>query len=182
MALAERDDADGQATGDLLMWILVWGELLIFAALIGAFAYQAVVDMAGFDAGRALLSSRLAGLNTVILLLSGWFAALAVRAENNAFFRRVHLLSAGGLGLVFVVLKGLEYRQEWPIASLPGAEAFFETYMMLTAYHLAHVVFLAGLLLFLAFRQSTDDIRRVAALWHVTDLVWLAIFPLVYLS
>lgn len=182
MAVAERDDADGQATGDLLMWILIWGELLIFAALLAAFAFQAVQDREGFEAGRALLSSRLAGLNTVVLLLSGWFAALAVRAEASVFFRRVHLLAAGGLGLLFAGLKIAEYRQEWPIASLPEAGTFFEAYMMLTGYHLAHVVFLAALLLFLAFRQGTDDIRRVATLWHVTDLVWLAIFPLVYLS
>lgn len=182
MALAERDDREGQATGDLLMWILVWGELLIFAALIGAFAYQALQGSAGFHAGQDLLSSRWAGLNTLVLLLSGWFAALAVRAEDSPFFRRVHLLAAGGLGVLFVVLKLAEYRQEWPIASLPGSSSFFEAYVMLTGYHLAHVVFLAALLLILAFRQSSEDIRRVATLWHVTDLVWLAIFPLVYLS
>ncbi|MBB4065395.1 cytochrome c oxidase subunit 3 [Gellertiella hungarica] len=182
MALADQNDTEATADGDLLMWILIWGELVIFAALIGAFALQALKDPAGFEAGRALLASRMAGLNTVVLLLSGWFAALAVRAGNSRFFRRVHLIAAGGLGMVFAVLKIAEYRQEWPIASLPGAESFFQSYVILTGYHLAHVVFLAGLLLLLAFRQSSGDIRRVATLWHVTDLVWLALFPLIYLS
>lgn len=182
MALAEQGDREGQATGDLLMWILVWGELVIFAALIGAFALQSVMDPDGFAAGRSLLSSRLAGLNTVVLLLSGWFGALAVRAEHDRFFRRVHLILAGGLGFLFVALKIIEYRQEWAISSLAGTETFLQAYGMLTGYHLAHVLFLAVLLLVLAFRQSTGDIRRVVTLWHVTDLVWLAIFPLVYLS
>lgn len=167
---------------NILMWLLVWGELAIFAALLVAFLIKGVQDPQGFAAAKSHLAARTAGLNTIVLLLSGWQAAQAVIPSRSPLFRRIHLLSAGLLGFVFIALKIVEYGQEWVASAAGGSPAFWELYYLTTGFHLAHVAFLSGLLLLFAWRPPQTGTGTVVVLWHVTDLVWLAIFSIVYLS
>ncbi len=171
-----------QEEGNILMWLLVWAELAVFGALLFGFMLQGLRNPAGFAAGKALLASRIAGFNTVVLLLSGWQAAQAVLPERSRFFRRIHFLAAGLLGLVFILLKLFEYAGEWQVAARGGSEVFWQLYTLTTGFHLAHVVFLSGLLLWFAWRPGRSGAALAVILWHVTDLVWLAIFPIIYLS
>lgn len=171
-----------QEEGNILMWLLVWAELAVFGALLAAFILQDLQDPAGFAAGKALLGSRIAGLNTVVLLLSGWQAAQALLPERGSFLQRLHFLAAGLLGLLFILLKAVEYRQEWQVAGHGGTEVFWQLYALTTGFHLAHVAFLSALLLWFAWRPGRSGAALAVILWHVTDLVWLAIFPILYLS
>lgn len=182
MALNDTAEDLHQEEGNILMWLLVWGELAVFAALLLGFLIRSLDDPAGFEAGKALLGARVAGLNTVVLLFSGWQAAQAVLPDRSDFFRRIHFLAAGLLGLVFILLKAWEYGQEWHAAALGGSSAFWEMYTLTTGFHLVHVVFLSALLLWFAWRPARSGAALAVILWHVTDLVWLAIFPIVYLS
>ena len=101
LSLSERADEDD----DLLLWILVWSELTAFSILFFGYLVMSVLHADDFDIARLHLSPRLASFNTVVLLASGWQAALAARENTSLFSRRVSLLLAAGLGFLFVALK-----------------------------------------------------------------------------
>lgn len=169
---------DGDQT---LLWVLVWSELIAFGALLVAFLVMSSTDPQGAAALRAHLSPGLAGANTLILLLSGWQAALAVRlrAEDRAVRRPLAL--AAVFGLCFVAVKLYEYAGEIAFAGQGPAGSFFELYFLITGFHLLHVLFGSAVLLLVAWRPSRANVFLIATLWHAIDLVWLVMFPILYL-
>lgn len=169
--------AGGEREGDLLLWILVWSEFAAFGALLSAFLIRSLMEPAAFAEARAHLSPGLAALNTVILLVSGWQAALAAR--NPLAARRPLVLAALG-GFAFVAVKLFEYAGEAGFA-VSDAAGFFELYFLVTGFHLLHVLFGAGVLLVVAWRPSRANVHLIATLWHAIDLIWLVMFPVIYL-
>src|SRR5690606_4806551 len=97
---------------DLLLWILVWSELAAFAILLTAFMVMSIIDVEGVTQLRSHLSPALAATNTVVLLMSGWQAAIAVRSRNDLSGARRPLLFAAFFGLIFVAIKLVEYSHE----------------------------------------------------------------------
>ncbi|GAB1583072.1 cytochrome c oxidase subunit 3 [Phyllobacterium phragmitis] len=175
---SERADAGD----DLLFWILVWSELTAFAILFLGYLVMSVLNADSFDIARLHLSPGLASLNTLVLLASGWQAALAARENAGQRQQRIALLAAAGLGLVFVALKFVEYSSEWRFAGEESFHAFFELYFMITGFHLAHVAFVAVLLVIVALKPARSNVVMLATVWHIIDLVWLVMFPLIYLG
>ncbi|MFC3074564.1 cytochrome c oxidase subunit 3 [Shinella pollutisoli] len=172
---AEGDDS-------LLLWVLVWSELVAFGALLAAFLVMSALDPQGAAALRGHLSPGLAGANTLILVLSGWQAALAVRRRDEGLAVRRPLVLAAMLGLAFVAVKLLEYSREIDFVGDPAAGGFFELYFLVTGFHLLHVLFGSVLLLLVAWRPSRANVFLIATLWHAIDLVWLVMFPILYLA
>lgn len=170
-----------EESGNLLLWILVWSELAAFGALTGAFIIAFTLNPEAFAAARQHLQPQLAGLNTLILLASGWQAAVAASRHTALPGRRRALALAGLLGFVFVGVKLYEYSTEIAFASDPAYGAFFELYFLLTGFHLLHVVFVAVLLFLVVVFPKNENVTLVTTLWHVIDLVWIVIFPIVYL-
>ncbi|WP_245424972.1 cytochrome c oxidase subunit 3 [Rhizobium sp. M10] len=171
----------GQAppqSDDLLVWILAWSELVAFAALLTGFVMASWFQPELFAAGKARLHQDIALANTVILLVSGWFAALAARS-GTARRQRLALLAAAAGGILFVALKLYEYRAEG--ASLLAEDAFSQLYVLISGFHLAHVLFGALVLALMARFPSPENIHLMTTLWHVIDIVWLVMFPVVYL-
>jgi nitric oxide reductase NorE protein len=166
--------------GDLLLWVLVWSELAAFGILLVGFLVMSVLHPESFGAAKLHLSARIAGVNTIVLLTSGWQAALAARQGISVLQQRLSLLSAAALGFLFVALKFVEYRAEWTFAGDDTFSAFFELYFMITGFHLAHVAFVAGLFVLVARRPERSNILMLTTIWHVIDLVWLVMFPLIY--
>lgn len=173
-------ETDGES-GNLLMWILVWSELVAFGALTGAFIIAFAIDRQAFAAARQHLQPQIAGFNTLVLLASGWQAAVAASSRIPAAKRRIALVLAGLLGFVFASIKLYEYSTEIAFAPDTAYGAFFDLYFMLTGFHLLHVVFVAVLLLLVAAWPKDENVTLVTTLWHVIDLVWIVIFPIVYL-
>ena len=171
-----RGDGD-----DLLMWILVWSELAAFGILLAGFMVMSFMHPESFATAKLHLDARLASLNTLVLLASGWLAAEAARALTLRK-RRNALVGASILGLVFAAVKLLEYRGELRFAGDATFNAFFELYFLITGFHLVHVVFLALVMLFVARRAHPSNVAIVATIWHVIDIVWLVIFPVIYLG
>ncbi|EPF76936.1 hypothetical protein L271_02986 [Brucella abortus 01-0065] len=173
-AIAALAAGEGQEEEDsLLLWVLVWSELITFAILLVAFMVMSVVDPQGVGLLRAHLSPGLAATNTVILLMSGWQAALAVRRP---------LLFAALFGFCFVAVKLLEYSHEARFAGNEAAGSFFELYFLITGFHLLHVLFGSVILMLVAWRPSRSNVLLIATLWHALDLVWLVMFPILYLA
>lgn len=175
-AQAEIEAAD--ETGmELLLWILVWSELGVFAVLLTAFTILNLRDPAGFAQARAHLDIPLAALATAVLLTSGYFAACAAAAQRP----RSHLVAAATGGLAFCALKAAAYWREAHIPTLQDS-GMFELYLLITGFHLAHVFFVAGLLLLVSWRPERRSVGLLTTVWHLIDLVWIVILPVVYLG
>lgn len=168
--------------GDLMMWVLIMSELAVFgAALIACLAVRAT-DPAAFAADQALLDQTAGAANTIVLVTSGFFAAAAVHAREAG--QRTHarrwLAGAAALGIVFLIVKGFEY---WNKAALGiGIESspFFTFYYLITGFHALHVV--AGLVIFglVAWADAPRNMETGVAFWHMVDLVWVLLFPIIY--
>ncbi len=175
------ENPEDQASADeLLLWVLVWSELAAFGILLAGFLVVGILQADAFTAARSHLNPLLAGINTLVLLTSGWQAARAARPVASTSARRRALVLAAVFGLGFVAIKLFEYSTEVGAAGLPQFGAFFELYFLITGFHLLHVGFGSAILLLVAWRQP-GNIVLITTLWHVIDLVWIVMFPLVYL-
>jgi nitric oxide reductase NorE protein len=169
--------------GDLMIWVLIISELLVFGAGLAAFLAVRLTDPQGFAAAQDHLHRAAAGLNTLVLVTSGWLAALAHRAAvaNQTGKTRALLAGAGALGAVFLAIKAVEYADAAAQGIGTETHAFFTFYYLLTGFHAAHVF--AGLAIFalVAFRPAPHPVQVAAAFWHMVDLVWVLLFPVIYL-
>jgi nitric oxide reductase NorE protein len=169
--------------GHLMMWVLIFSELVAFAALLGGFSIARMVNRAVFDAGQAQLDPMLAGVNTFVLVLSGWFAARGTAAAHAGSARaaRLWLFGAIALGAGFIALKFVEYADDLARGLDVETSPFFTLYFLLTGFHLLHVALGIVILAVVGWRARASDVETGAAFWHMVDLVWLLIFPIVYL-
>ncbi|PSH61987.1 NorE accessory protein for nitric oxide reductase [Phyllobacterium brassicacearum] len=168
-------------TDDFLVWVLVLSELAAFGILIAAFLLAAVRDPESFALARLHLSPGLATANTLLLLTSGWQAAMAARRHATVRQQRRALVFAALLGFVFTIIKLVEFNSEMRFAASASFNAFFELYFIITGFHVIHVVFGAMVLLLVAWRPGNSNIALITALWHMIDLIWIVMFPIIYL-
>lgn len=169
--------------GHPMMWILIASELLVFGAALIAFSAARIADPAGFMAAQNQLD-RLTGLaNVFVLITSGLFAALAVEAARRdaAAIVRRWLALAALFGLGFLVFKGLEYAREFNAGYGIESGTFFTLYYLITGFHALHVVLGLVILGIVAMWPSLMNVETGAAFWHMVDLVWILVFPIVYL-
>ncbi|AMA57339.1 cytochrome c oxidase subunit 3 [Bradyrhizobium sp. CCGE-LA001] len=169
--------------GDPMIWVLISSELAAFGLFLGAFIVTRALHPAIFAAGQATLDAHLAGINTVVLVTSGWAAArgtAAARAGRRQVARG-WLFGAMTLGGLFIAVKLLEYAGE--IAKGNGLEtsAFFTLYFLLTGFHLLHVGL--GIVILAVVSRSTEasSVETGAAFWHMVDVLWVVMFPIIYL-
>jgi nitric oxide reductase NorE protein len=169
--------------GDPMIWVLVFSELAAFGLFLGAFAVARAISPAVFATGQAALDSGLAGLNTIVLVTSGWAAARGTAAarEGRPRSARGWLLRAMGLGAAFVAIKLVEYARE--IAGGIGMETspFFTLYFLLTGFHLLHVCLGIVIIAAVCRRAAPAGVETATAFWHMVDLVWVVMFPILYL-
>jgi nitric oxide reductase NorE protein len=169
--------------GHPLMWVLIGSELLVFGLALIGYAGARLVDPTGFAAAQAELDRVAGTVNTAILITSGLFAALAVEAARAGERRRVRiwLVLAGLFGLVFLTVKAREYGIE--LGNGHGLESggFFTLYFLITGFHALHVIGGLIILLLVAIWPGREHVETGAAFWHMVDLVWLVVFPCLYL-
>jgi nitric oxide reductase NorE protein len=169
--------------GDPMIWVLIFSELAAFGLFLGAFTVARAIHPAMFAAGQAALDSNLAGLNTIVLLTSGWAAARATKAARAGGRpnSRCWLAGAMALGGLFVALKLAEYAGE--IGRGIGLETspFFTLYFLLTGFHLLHVGLGIVILAAVCRRAEASGVETGTAFWHMVDLIWIVMFPSLYL-
>lgn len=175
--LRSAEPAAPQGGIELLLWILIWSELVVFGALLGASLLLGTLDPPARASLHGALDLPLAAVATVVLLGSGFFAARAASGHKP----RWNLVAAAFGGFAFCALKLTAFGHELPV--LGAMEGHLpELYWLITGFHLAHVFFVAVLLLFVARRPVPRQTATVATVWHLVDLVWLLILPVIYLG
>jgi nitric oxide reductase NorE protein len=169
--------------GNPIMWILIISELLVFGAFFLGFGAARIFDVETFQASQAMLDIRLGGLNTLILVTSGWLAAKAVQAsaEGRTGLSRRWLTAAGSLGVAFLVVKGIEYADKAAHGIDIETNTFFTLFYLMTGFHAMHVIMGIIVLIIVGWRNSVENLETGAAFWHMVDLIWLILFPIVYL-
>ena len=167
--------------GNPMMWILILGEMAVFGALLAGFAIARSLDVAGFEASRARLHPLLAGANTLVLVTSGFLVAVAVLRRRRGGRGRIALAGGALLGLAFLGIKGVEYANLFAQGIGIETNAFFRLYFLTTGFHALHVVFGIGVLGVVAVLDSLENMETGAAFWHMLDMVWVMIYPVLYL-
>ncbi len=180
ITLTRAQEQDGGGTA--LLWVLVWSELVAFGLLFGAFLVTGIVQQDAFVQARTHLNMSLAGLNTMVLLTSGYFAALAARGGASSCQTRGALIAAALFGGLFTAIKLFEYAGEIVVAGDERFGSFFELYFLITGFHLVHVVFGSVVLLLVAIKVNRSNVLLITTLWHVIDLIWVLMFPLIYIA
>ena len=170
------------------MWVFVLGDLAIFSVYFVIFIIYRTQERDIFLESQHRLSPSIAVVNTLVLLVSSWFVARGVQAARKADCAHAMRLNCYAVlcGLLFILLKALEWSLEIHRGlTLPSGD-FFMFYYMLTGVHLFHVL-LGLIILGVVVRELRNPaLRRVvvvetgAVYWHMVDLLWIMIFVLFY--
>jgi nitric oxide reductase NorE protein len=177
--------------GGILIWIIILVELITFAAATVAFSWQGSQSPDLFSSSAKHLDEHLGFANTIILLTSGFFVAEAVRLikSGNSSKSRLFIWIGIFLGVAFLLIKGIEYSDKIEGGFHLTYDTFFTFYWLLTGFHFLHVVVGIVILTVLNIQMgkgiySEDnylDIESGACFWHLCDLIWLLLFPVLYL-
>ncbi|GFE52425.1 cytochrome c oxidase subunit III [Roseobacter cerasinus] len=171
--------------GDEGMWVFVLGDLLMFSLLFATYLFYRAQAPADYEAAQQTLNLALGTINTLVLLTSSLFVAKALRSARQGAPKTMHtqINMAIGLGALFCTIKIIEYAQKASADIGLGSGEFFMFFFMLTGIHLVHV--LIGLAaLFVTTQRIASDPRLLessAIYWHLVDLLWVVLFPLLYL-
>jgi cytochrome c oxidase subunit 3 len=182
------------------LWVFLATEVLFFGGLFLLYARARWLDTPGFTAGAHEASAFYGTINTAILMTSSLSAAIGERATRVGWLRiaRWGWWITIALGLAFLVVKGFEYREDFKEHlfpglygfqfSAPGATQFWNFYWTVTVVHALHLsvglALMVRLLLLdrrhaLAGRWMGAEVTTVY--WHLVDIVWVVLYPLIYL-
>ena len=199
------DDLDQQSEATTLgMWMFLVTEILFFGGLFLAYTIYRSQHPDAFAAGSHHLSLLLGGINTVVLIVSSLTMALAVRAAvlRDRGNVTLWLIATMVLGAVFLGIKAVEYTEkfqhhlwpgngfEWHAAGTPAfVRMYFTIYFTMTGLHATHmVVGIAILAIILAqgmkgplTQRYATRVETMGLYWHFVDIVWIFLFPLLYL-
>ncbi|WP_395332081.1 cytochrome c oxidase subunit 3 [Novosphingobium sp. BL-8H] len=194
--LARQREADR-----LGMLLFLASELMLFGGVFAAALLIRMTHAQDYAAASAAMHFWLGGINTALLLTSSLLVALAVSLcrEGRARAAGWALAGAIALGLAFLAVKGFEYGLEWrdgmvPVLRPKGLEGSVQTlfmtlYFTATGLHAVHVTI--GLVLLAAMIRPFSSARRdpaattlgnVALYWHFVDVVWIFLYPTLYLA
>ncbi len=193
------------------MWVFLAQELLFFSGLFVAYGVYRSWYPEMFRAASHQLDKFMGGANTVVLLFSSFTAAMAVRSSQTGNKKATgnYILITIACACIFLVVKYFEYSHKFHAGLLPGrffhphadhlvpnspplpdnTGSFFSIYFMMTGVHGVHVAVGIGVLIWIWLRNQRGDFSKdfftpvdiVALYWHLVDLVWIYLFPLLYL-
>lgn len=202
---ADHNEQRREPLGDLGMWVFIATEVLFFGALFAGFLVYRITYAESFSAASHQLDFVLGTINTGVLLTSSFTMALAVLAAR---LERIHLAlfalgATAGLGTVFLVIKATEYVKEFNHQLMPwqsganfalGAgtpahtELFFNFYFAMTGLHALHLLIAVLVVISVAIlvqkrgtARSVSVVEVTGLYWHFVDMVWVFLYPLLYL-
>ena len=196
-----RDASHEAGAGKLGLWIFLCTEILMFGGLFAAYAIYHNQYPAVFLAGSQFLDWKLGSLNTLVLLFSSFTMALSIYyAQTEKFAKSTSCLwMTFFCGLIFMAVKYFEYSHKIHEGLLPGQlfshegsenlGLYFSFYFSMTGLHGSHVVIGLILIFWLILRSHKRHfgpgyvlpLECVGLFWHLVDLIWIYLFPLLYL-
>ena len=196
--LTQQHDA-----GTFGMWVFLVTEVMFFGGLFTGYTVYRSLYLPAFEAGSKLLDIKMGAANTVVLIASSLTMALAVRSAQVGKRKALvgFLILTMLLGSVFLVVKYFEYGQKFEHHLIPGfnfayegalgphVQLFFCFYFFMTGMHALHMLIGLGLLTVMVVKSARGRFSpgyyvpiEVAGLyWHFVDIVWIFLFPLLYL-
>jgi cytochrome c oxidase subunit III len=204
-ALAHQFDSLGQQkeAATLGMWVFLVTEVLFFGGLFATYAIYRAWYPDAFAAASHELDVTLGTINTIVLITSSLTMALAVRAAQLGQRKLVllFLIATIFLGMAFLGIKSVEYYHKFAEHHVPGpgfqferehfrhAQLFFSLYFIMTGLHALHMAIGIGVMLVMfwwAWRGTISaeyysPIEISGLYWHFVDIVWIFLFPLLYL-
>jgi cytochrome c oxidase subunit 3 len=179
----------GLHNGKLGVWLFLASEVMLFGALFSTY----IILRLGSTSWHGELSVTLGAINTVILIMSSvtMVMAWASLKLNDWGKHRIYLAATVVLALVFLVNKYFEYAEHVHLGELPATNTFLAIYYTLTGLHGLHII--GGVVVMLYFLgpgaamwkkhpdQFANRIEATGLYWHFVDLVWIFLFPVLYL-
>ena len=189
--IEERPDT-GLYNGKFGIWLFLASEVMLFGALFSALIMLRV-GAASWPHGYEHLNVPLATLNTFVLITSSVTVVLAWANLRLGDFRkgRFFLILTLACGFGFMIIKAIEYGTKFSHHLYPATNNFFATYYVMTGLHGLHV--LGGMIVFAYLiwpgakmwehepRQYINRVETTGLYWHFVDLVWIFLFPILYL-
>lgn len=176
--------------GGILIWLIIILELLTFGIALVAFVYYGSKNKIEFSHDALNMNKILGMLNTILLISSGYFVAKSI--ERFKYNQIKSCISSLGLAMLtgsgFIIIKGFEYIEKINSGHTLGYSTFFTFYWLLTGFHLIHVI--VGLIILYTLWNSLtknnnhsmhEDLESGGVFWHLCDLIWLLLFPIIYL-
>ena len=186
------------------LWIFLVTEILLFGGLFVAYTIFRGLYPATFHEASHHLNKVLGSINTVVLICSSLMMALAVDRvrQNDRDKAHQYMLMTLFFAACFMIIKYVEYSHKFHEGLLPGAHftfagliddpkvpLFFSLYFMMTGLHGIHVLVGMGLIMWILVRSNRGDfsssyytpVELVGIYWHLVDLIWIYLFPLLYL-
>lgn len=185
------------------MWIFLMTEVLLFSGMFVAYTVYRSWHPEVFAAASVLLDTKMGALNTVILLTSSLTVALSIRAVqvDNQKWLKINLLLTILLACGFLVVKYFEYTHKFHDHIFPGANyafgglemtyvpLFFSIYYVMTGIHGFHVLIGIGVLSWILVKsirgrfssEYYTPVELTGLYWHLVDIIWIFLFPLLYL-
>lgn len=176
--------------GDLAIWVFILAELLAFGVFFTTYVVTRMHNVALFDEMQLTLDRNAGALNTIFLITGSWCVArsvAAIKLDRRAASARWLLwgiLAGGG----FLVIKMFEYSAKFAAGINLATNTFYMFYLSLTFFHFMHVIL--GMVILLAVwlkarkggytAADHHGLETGASYWHMVDLVWIVLFPLVY--
>ncbi len=189
-AMPFTEPAGGPIPGNRGIWAGILAEMTEFALLFAVYFIARAHHPEAFREGPERLSLLAGTVNTVLMISGSWFVANAVLAIARDRRREtlIWLLLVLGSGVGYLVTKYFEFRWNADHGITGRAGIFYIVYYYLTFTHIVHVVWGVMGLLWVTARTAAggysaeqhEGIEALASYWHATDLVWLVIFPLLY--
>lgn len=176
--------------GDLAMWFFILAELTVFALFFIGFAISEQQNLTMFEQGKDQLHKASGFINTIALITSSLFVALALHIikQGHNKYASVMLTIAKLIACIYVFVKISEYLLLFEQGIDIETNTFFTLYFLITAFHLMHVLLGMVILAFINFNTfkgmyTTDNLSGFeagASYWHMVDLLWIILFPLIY--
>jgi cytochrome c oxidase subunit III len=184
------------------MWAFLATEVLFFGALVAAYFNYRIWFGAEFIAAARMTKVAFGTINTGVLLTSSACMAMAVTTYEAGSKRApvLWLVATALLGVAFIGIKSVEYWLEYQEHLVPAlnfdlqrhggvAEIFFMFYFCATGLHAVHLLIGISLVTWLAFwigsgriNRASSTTRLIGLYWHFVDIVWIFLFPLIYLA
>ncbi len=176
--------------GDLAMWFIIFAELLVFGIFFITYAVVRINNVDMFNHYQLTLNRETGAINTILLITASYFVVRSIHAVklNKSKISSNYLYISITCGLLFILIKSIEFYDKFSIGIDLSTNTFYMFYFLLTLFHYFHVIL--GLMILVAVavktrkgHYNTDQyhgIETAGAYWHMVDLAWIIMFPLIY--